>query len=663
MSSHDSLDIMLIHHSTDNIHRPILFSAMGLFSIADNLDNNGFRTQILHLGIERTLNQDFDEVNYCISTGARVIGLSCYWFFQLPESLKLAQKIKEANPHIVIVMGGFSASFFFEEIIRDHPYVDAVIRGDGEIPLLELCKLINSRRKKPWDNAPNIVYRAPDGRVKATAFTHTVTETQLNEYNFSRLNLMKNYRGYVASSSFWTRRFKERFKNGGLFPLLTGRGCPHFCTFCGGNAKAQMVINNKRSPIFRSVESVVATIEEAVTYGYKNFYVCFDPYPNWTYYFDLFRAIRKKKFEIRLCFGSWRLPSIRFINEFSRTFIDGIIEISPETSSESLRKLNKGILSYSNQELAKTLKYLKKRGLLCQLYFGYFLPGDTVHSVNHTLKFARDLDSDFCETFYLPLSTDPASLLYFSPDKYHMNVTIRSLQDYINALSRKRVASNLLEHRPKAIGANEARFLTTKISVEHLLYNILPFSLEALKSVWKKRNLFLSRMEKFYSTVYSVTDIEDSWDVIHLIELFKQFIKSERTEEGDTLFILLDDIINYESIPYLLYKRYFSDISNHYSFSLQEIHMGKEELRKFIKRRDTVAVTHTFHYDVKSLLSEIVNWGTLNPHPQETEIGFVLDSARRYTTFLPKRLNYSVRGINKTQGKCENEVMNWIAIS
>lgn len=636
MTYASNLDVIIIHHPTDNMHRPIYFTAMGLLSIADQLDKNGFETQIIHLGVERELNQDFDPVSYISSTGAKKIGISGHWFFQLPESLNLAKKIKDSIPNIIIVMGGFSASFFSEEIIRDHPHVDVVIKGDGETPFVELCKLIKNNSRREWKTVPNIVYRGPNGRLEVTPFKHTNTDTQLNKYNFSRFHLMKNHNRYLEYSSFWTRRFRDNFKDGGLFPLEIGRGCPHLCTFCGGNAKAQIAINNRRKPIFRSVENVITTIEEVITYGYKNFYICFDPYPNDAYYFDLFREIRKKKLEIRLCFGSWRLPSEQFIDEFSRTFPDGIIEISPETSSESLRNLNKETLSYSNRELEKTLKCIKRNGLLCQLYFGYFLPGDTVQSVNQTLKYARDLDSDFCETFYLPLSTDPASLFYFSPDKYQMNVRIKSLQDYIDALSKRRISSNLLEHKPETISQDEAESIIAKINTEHLLHNVLPSSLKALMSLWNTGHLFSSRMEIFYSTIDGLPQIREKWDIVDLINLFKKFVKSKTTDKQHKFFSILKDIIKYESMPYLLQKRYLSGNSNHYSFSIQEIKMEKKELNKFMQEKDTIVKTHLFHYDVKSILSEI-NKGNYTDHrPKETAIGFVLDSKRRYTTFYQK---------------------------
>ena len=42
-----------------------------------------------------------------------------------------------------IFLGGYTASFFSKEILQDYPEVDAVIRGDGETPIVELCQALH----------------------------------------------------------------------------------------------------------------------------------------------------------------------------------------------------------------------------------------------------------------------------------------------------------------------------------------------------------------------------------------------------------------------------------------------------------------------------------------------------------------------------------------
>ena len=81
-----SLDVLMVHHPTSNRHRPILFHAMGLLSIAEYLDRHGIRAEVVNLGVERP---DFDVVAYVKQRGVKVVGISVHWFFQIPASFYL----------------------------------------------------------------------------------------------------------------------------------------------------------------------------------------------------------------------------------------------------------------------------------------------------------------------------------------------------------------------------------------------------------------------------------------------------------------------------------------------------------------------------------------------------------------------------------------------
>ena len=83
-----------------------------------------------------------------------------------------------------------------------------------------------------------------------------------------------------------------------------------------------------RRPLFRPVESVLASIREVMEYGCSHFYICFDPEPSGAYYRELFKQIRKEKLELRMAFGCWNLPGRQFVDDFKDTFIDGSFEIS-----------------------------------------------------------------------------------------------------------------------------------------------------------------------------------------------------------------------------------------------------------------------------------------------------------------------------------------------
>ena len=629
------LDAVLIHHPTSDVHRPILFPAMGIFSLADNLARNGIRAEIVHLGIEKRLKPDFNILDDVTASGAEIVAISAHWFFQLPDSLDLASRVKEALPDAIVVMGGFSSSFFAEEIIDGHEYVDVVVRGDGEMPLLKLCEAHLSGRAGGWNEVPNLVFR-DGGEVKTTPFEHTINEQEFADYSFSNLKLLRHYREYLSQTYLPTKRFKDRLATGagGLFPLQAGRGCPFDCTYCGGSLEAQKKIFCRERPLFRPVESVLTSIREVMEYGCNNFYMCFDPERSGAYYRRLFKRIRREKLELRMAFGCWNLPSRQFLDEFKDTFIDGSFEISPETGNQALRDANKGATSFTNEELRECLAYIEKKDLICQLYFGYFLSGDTLDTVMETQRFARSLESDHCESFYLAFSTDPASRFYLHPEEHDIDIDVRCLEDYLKLLSRDRLSPNLLAHRPSSMSAGEAQRIILTLGNISFAEKVFPRSTWALE--WALADP--GRAEKLIEDLCLQAASHPERPGIaprveELVSRFQEVVRDQAREIGERLAELLVEIVAFEAWPYSLMEECFSKISAHYSVYCTEADMESDELAEFIGKTDTVREERVFKHDVKRIVSSQAYESLLNPAVASVRIGIALNENGRVVTY------------------------------
>ena len=64
-------------------------------------------------------------------SGKKTILFSCY-LWNIRMVLELCSRLKKADSSIQTVLGGPEVSFSAEEILSEHPYVDFVIRGEGE---------------------------------------------------------------------------------------------------------------------------------------------------------------------------------------------------------------------------------------------------------------------------------------------------------------------------------------------------------------------------------------------------------------------------------------------------------------------------------------------------------------------------------------------------
>ncbi|MGC8846263.1 MAG: B12-binding domain-containing radical SAM protein, partial [Candidatus Hydrogenedens sp.] len=83
-----------------------------------------------------------ETVSRILSFEPDVIGISSFTTFLLNTSYQLARRLKEECPSIPLLMGGPHTTSFGEQVLKDCPYIDYVIPGDAEVPLLELLEKI-----------------------------------------------------------------------------------------------------------------------------------------------------------------------------------------------------------------------------------------------------------------------------------------------------------------------------------------------------------------------------------------------------------------------------------------------------------------------------------------------------------------------------------------
>jgi radical SAM superfamily enzyme YgiQ (UPF0313 family) len=470
MSTNNQLCIKLVHCGNINIVDPedkeqknTFFMPMGLFALGKVLQQNKFDSEIIHLDFytDQTLTDilDLDNID--------VVGLDCHWVNQSWVVFQVAEAIKKINPNIFILLGGFTASLFSREILESYPQVDLIIRGDAEVPIVELCRQLQKEKLKTSQMSPNnspifpeiqnLVWKSAKNEVQMNDITYSATAEDLNKLDFGALDMLRDWEKYVMLSRYYTN-FKC-LNSTPLFFLEVGRGCQYACTFCGGNCVAQDRMNNRQVTTIRSIDSTITTIKKAMSFGYHTFFVCLEYEGSDDWHIQLLERIKEEELSINFGYGCWRLPSFPLVDAISENSEYGVIEISPETSSHELRKLNKDMrLYYSNQDLLDCLDYILEKGnLKVQLYFGYFLASDTEETIYDTIDFAIDMMIRYpsiMEVEYSNFSTDPGSLFFFNPDKYNIEIKVKNFNDYMSFLRKiyvesKGQAADMTLFRPK----------------------------------------------------------------------------------------------------------------------------------------------------------------------------------------------------------------------
>ena len=151
-------------------------------------------------------------------TGARVAAFSGYsWNWRY--SLAVARRLREIDPAALIVLGGPSVPrrpARAREFLASHPFVDVLVRGEGEVPFRELLRALVAR--KPLDAVPSLALRRPDGSVGETALAPRLTDFS----SFASPYLDGTFDALLEGDAGPLR----------AAVLETNRGCPFACTFC-----------------------------------------------------------------------------------------------------------------------------------------------------------------------------------------------------------------------------------------------------------------------------------------------------------------------------------------------------------------------------------------------------------------------------------------------
>ena len=141
-----------------------------------------------------------------------VVGVTSVTPF-IHSTLLAARVAKENCPNTPVVLGGPHATFMDSQILSEHPEVDIVVRGEGEVTFLDL--LLNLFGSGNLDDVSGISFRK-NGQVVRTPnrpFIQNLDELPYPAYHYFALNKYQ----------FFGRR---------ILPILTSRGCPFQCSYC-----------------------------------------------------------------------------------------------------------------------------------------------------------------------------------------------------------------------------------------------------------------------------------------------------------------------------------------------------------------------------------------------------------------------------------------------
>src|ERR1700760_2799952 len=113
---------------------------LGILAVATPLIRAGYQIVL----IDSTITPDYKKRVLEEARDALCLGISLVTGPMIRETVEIAKAIKAWNPDFPIVLGGWHPSLLPTQTLQA-PYVDIVVRGQGEDSLLEVVQHLESR--------------------------------------------------------------------------------------------------------------------------------------------------------------------------------------------------------------------------------------------------------------------------------------------------------------------------------------------------------------------------------------------------------------------------------------------------------------------------------------------------------------------------------------
>ncbi len=180
--------------------------------LAAYIREHGYKADILDMRVKDWKEHDFSRTD--------VVGIGCMTGNQIKMGLELASLIRQRHPDMPIVWGGVHPTLYPKQTC-EHPHVDYVVRGEGEVTFLELLEALNGRLQLKDVNG--ITYMR-GGEVLENPDREPIKDLDTLPFPAYDLVVIEDYPNVRD-----------------IFDYQSSRGCPYRCSFC-----YNLAFNNRR---------------------------------------------------------------------------------------------------------------------------------------------------------------------------------------------------------------------------------------------------------------------------------------------------------------------------------------------------------------------------------------------------------------------------------
>ncbi len=342
---------------------PSPYLPLGVGYLAAFLKQQGIEVQVLDLANNRMGLGALED--FLLKNRPDIIGVSVK-YANLRSARRIAQITRRVLPESLIVFGGSWPTSTPEEILKGIPELDACVRNEGELTLLEIVE----RRAQGRDllGVDGVSYRDGEGRIRHNRVRELIED----------LNCMPS--PFLTDGIYDLSRYK-------VGSLITARGCYMKCLFCSAR---EIFLNRWRR---YDPERIIEEARRLYAAGLREF-VFFD---------DTFSVDEKQTREVLAAFRR-EMPgaALQCNARFDRVNPDLLAEMKAagfyilnlglETAvDETLEMIGKGITPAG---VRKAHRWIKDAGIKTLINLIVGLPGDDRAAILRTFEFAKSLEAD-----------------------------------------------------------------------------------------------------------------------------------------------------------------------------------------------------------------------------------------------------------------------------
>lgn len=327
----------------------------------------------------------FDNENEVISKIKKynpdLIGLSVVTD-DLRWALKWSQRIKK-NLNIPIVFGNVHSTFHPEDCLKSE-FVDYVIRGEGEITLLELVEALSGVRD--FKSVLGLCFKE-DGSIIKNSMRPLISD--LDILPFPDKDLYYDVMPYLNHG----------------YTTMSGRGCPYRCTFCDNNTSMRLykdeVPKTQKWARRHSPEYVV----EEILWAKKKYNIKHVRFNDEDFSFDKnwlreFCPLYKEK--VGIPYFAWVYPNT-IDDEIAKLLSESgcdAVEMGIQSGAQHLRKdvLHRNT---KNEQIVVAMNALRKNKIRTTVDIIIGLPTETKEDLDNTIKLLADINPWHIYAFWL----------------------------------------------------------------------------------------------------------------------------------------------------------------------------------------------------------------------------------------------------------------------